>query len=493
DGIQNLSEVDDDDDLDNELINDDEQEDEQHDHGSEGSSATMIKKKYFQKQDGMFKKACDKLTQLIWDAIHSQNSATELDILIDRLSNNRWWETKTDHFNRTVLHYAIECNNVSMVRVLLAVGVNPNIKEGCGVTPLHLAVLGKTTEMCKVLVDSLAVIHGLSFSSIPSPHEMATAMDLNDIVSVFDEKLREQGTLEDLLTQLSSKAADHTDEGELDQRVDNENPDEYSYERSQFCGFPTAVVGDQGTCKNNRSVKQKDQSAFGWMAEIPGDLHAKGHLCEATFKAQEKGGFHHLISKVLKRPKLTTEAFRGKKFQEQNLAHIKEAVRDGSIAYGMAGVQMFKTSSYFPSGDSLKMCLRKHGSHNAILLENFKIFLKECSDDANFRYHAEMFTLFGPLLQLFNDATRFGQGLARETVWVMLLPIFAQLQFRNYWTEALVHVVNFTAVWPLAFREMVKNNSTVNLSGKDGTDIDLDEFVETYIVRPLKQYASGKC
>ncbi|KAK3696834.1 hypothetical protein QZH41_011722 [Actinostola sp. cb2023] len=167
DGIQNLSEVDDDDDLDNELINDDEQEDEQHDHGSEGSSATMIKKKYFQKQDGMFKKACDKLTQLIWDAIHSQNSATELDILIDRLSNNRWWETKTDHFNRTVLHYAIECNNVSMVRVLLAVGVNPNIKEGCGVTPLHLAVLGKTTEMCKVLVDSLAVIHGLSFSSIP--------------------------------------------------------------------------------------------------------------------------------------------------------------------------------------------------------------------------------------------------------------------------------------------------------------------------------------
>lgn len=154
---------------------------------------------------------------------------------------------------------------------------------------------------------------------------------------------------------------------------------------------------------------------------------------------------------------------------------------------------MFKTSCYFPSKELPQKCLQKHGNHNEVLLRCFKTFLKACSaEDENFKYHSEMFTIFGPLLQLYNDATRFGQGLARETVWVMLLPIFAQLQFRNYWTEAIVHVVNFTAVWPLAFREMMKNNSSVNLSGQVGTDIDLDEFVETYIVRPLKQYASGK-
>ena len=30
----------------------------------------------------------------------------------------------------------------------------------------------------------------------------------------------------------------------------------------------------------------------------------------------------------------------------------------------------------------------------------------------------------------------------------------------------------------LAFQEMIKNNSSVNVSGQDGKDIDLDEFVD---------------
>jgi hypothetical protein len=95
------------------------------------------------------------------------------------------------------------------------------------------------------------------------------------------------------------------------------------------------------------------------------------------------------------------------------------------------------------------------------------------------------------LLELFITAGKEGDGLLRETSWVLLLPIFVQLDFRNYWTEAFVHVVNFTSLWPLAFRCMVKKNSTVNLSGKRGHNLDMDEFVESYVVRPLKTYSTG--
>ena len=56
----------------------------------------------------------------------------------------------------------------------------------------------------------------------------------------------------------------------------------------------------------------------------------------------------------MKRKKLTPETFRGKKFQEQNLAHIKEAVRDGSIAYGLAAVHAYQRSKYFPSKEQLR-------------------------------------------------------------------------------------------------------------------------------------------
>jgi len=46
--------------------------------------------------------------------------------------------------------------------------------------------------MCKILVDGFALIDGLSFSSLPSPYEMAKALDLKDIVTLFDVTLREQ-------------------------------------------------------------------------------------------------------------------------------------------------------------------------------------------------------------------------------------------------------------------------------------------------------------
>ena len=194
----------------------------------------------------------------------------------------------------------------------------------------------------------------------------------------------------------------------------------------------------------------------------------------------------------MQRPKLNEEAFKKKTFQEQNLQHIKEAVRYGSCAHGLAAVQEFHVSGKFPSDDDLKKSLRICGNHNNILLEKFKDWLKQCGEcDESHKYHHQLFTLFGPLQELLICAVKEGDGDLRETAWILLLPVFAQLEFRNYWTESFVHVVNFTSLWPLAFRRMVKQNSSVDLSGKRGHNIALDECVETYVVRPMKTYASG--
>ena len=176
----------------------------------------------------------------------------------------------------------------------------------------------------------------------------------------------------------------------------------------------------------------------------------------------------------MKRPKLTKEAFKKRKFQDQNLNRIKEGVRDGSQSYGMAAVKEFQASHFFPSDEELRKALQKFGSHNEILLERFKKWLDESAKiDESHQYHQQLFTLFGPLLELFVTAGKEGDGKLREIVWVLLLPIFTQLGFRNYRTEAFVHVVN--------------------LKGKSGHNVDLDEYVETYIVRPLKTYLTGMC
>ena len=179
----------------------------------------------------------------------------------------------------------------------------------------------------------------------------------------------------------------------------------FVFMRSQCKEFPTAVVGDVGTCKNNRSLRNKDWSRYGWSTEVPGDMHTKGYLCEAAFKAQGVGGFHKMVNSVMNRPKLTKEAFKKHKFQDNNLNRIKESVRDGSNAYGMAAVQEFLKSSEFPTISEMSKDLRKFGNHNQILLQHFKKWLKKSAEcNPRHEYHQQLFTLFGPLLELFITA-----------------------------------------------------------------------------------------
>lgn len=40
---------------------------------------------------------------------------------------------------------------------------------------------------------------------------------------------------------------------------------EYEYKRFDDKGYLTAVVGNVGTCKVNRSVRHRNSTAYGWM------------------------------------------------------------------------------------------------------------------------------------------------------------------------------------------------------------------------------------
>ena len=159
------------------------------------------------------------------------------------------------------------------------------------------------------------------------------------------------------------------------------------FDRSVNVQCPTAIVGDQGTCTILRSAKNRSQEAFKWVAEVPGDLHTKGYLCEAAYKAQKSGVFLYVVNKVMKRPKVIDEAFRARKFQQQNLQRIQEAVRDGAMAIGLAAVQNFKISEDFPSKEDF-------------LLKSFKQWLSKCAEqDQSFAYTMQVIDLFAPLLE----------------------------------------------------------------------------------------------
>jgi ankyrin repeat protein len=468
------------------------------DQSSESDSDELIACSKQPEADDEFKGFFNKLAAAVQD-ITSSSDESLLDGLIQEISTLRKkLECTLDQYGRTVLHEAVEKRNHALANILISSGINPNSKEGCGATPLCIAVLNTDATLCELLLNNFAEYTGGMFGNFPSPLDMAVAMNCSDIVDLFNKHSRSIDSSVVIAMQSGNTDSPTADQSEI-MAHDTEHslstsdvPRPFVYERSTCKEFPTAVVGDVGTCKNNRSVKNRDSSTYGWSTEVPGDMHAKGYLCEAAFKAMGVGGFHKVVNDVMKRPKLTKETFKKRKFQEQNLNRIKESVRDGSRAYGMAAVAEFHKSVDFPNSEDLLKSLHNFGDHNRILLRNFKNWLSESAESsAKHKYNQQLFTLFGPLLEMFITAGKNGDGQLREIVWVILLPIFAQLGFRNYWTEAFVHVVNFTALWPLAFREMFKNNSTVNVSGKAGHNVDLDEYVETYIVRPLKTYATG--
>ena len=217
----------------------------------------------------------------------------------------------------------------------------------------------------------------------------------------------------------------------------------------------------------------------------------EGYIYEVCKKAMGPGGFMCVAQQVMQRNKVTDDAFGEKKFQQQNLNRIDEAVRDVAMAYGLAAVQEFKASAHFHSDVDVDAHHKENGNHQDLLLRSFKEWIKVQSSRLLFRYHSQLITLFGPLRDLYLPSVKFGDGVGGEAVWMVMLPLFAQLQKRNYWTEAFVHVINIIAAWPLATRKILQNNCSVSVKGRDGHNIALDEWVETCLVQPLKNYASG--
>ena len=83
------------------------------------------------------------------------------------------------------------------------------------------------------------------------------------------------------------------------------------------------------------------------------------------------GRFMCVAHTVMNRNRVTDDTFGDKKFQQQNLNRIDEAVRDVSVAYGLAAVQEFKASTHFPSDESLAVLYKIHRNHQN-LLDAFK-------------------------------------------------------------------------------------------------------------------------
>ena len=60
------------------------------------------------------------------------------------------WAHVRDHHGRTVLHAAVENGHMSLVKTLVSTGVDVNVKERCGASPLTLETLTLSTPVASL-------------------------------------------------------------------------------------------------------------------------------------------------------------------------------------------------------------------------------------------------------------------------------------------------------------------------------------------------------
>ena len=78
-------------------------------------------------------------------------------------------------------------------------------------------------------------------------------------------------------------------------------------------------------------------------------------------------GFHCILVEIMKRKRLNKDVFKKKKFDDNNLVRVREAIADKCRAYGIAAALEFISSDTFPSSD-----LDKTESVEQLLLTKFR-------------------------------------------------------------------------------------------------------------------------
>ena len=202
------------------------------------STTLATEKQRFEVEDKAFWDVYATLSQKQLNA----NATNSEESYIQTINNeiNRTSALAKDRLQRSLLHVAIERNHNTFAKFLGDLGVNVNCREGCGMTPLNIAVLQSNTALCKFLVDSGAQHSGPLFTSIPSPLVMAKAMHLDNIQSLFEEDSALSDE-ENLLIQEMDRT--------FHKSLSNLNADqEKETKPDRTCsGFITPVVGDVGT------------------------------------------------------------------------------------------------------------------------------------------------------------------------------------------------------------------------------------------------------
>ncbi|XP_078608074.1 uncharacterized protein LOC144880015 [Branchiostoma floridae x Branchiostoma japonicum] len=129
----------------------------QQDNGDEGPASSRhlgsLRRRWKEEDEKMRKVVSDMQDRLA--TANRAGNVADLEQFSRYVSDSKdSWSEIRDHLGRSIVHAVVEGGNVDLLKYLLTAGVNADSKEGCGATPLCLAVLRHDNAMIKCLLET---------------------------------------------------------------------------------------------------------------------------------------------------------------------------------------------------------------------------------------------------------------------------------------------------------------------------------------------------
>jgi len=403
--------------------------------------------------------------------------------LTERLKLQRQsWLAARDQFLRNVLHLAALDGNFNLVRCLVYSGGPINDKDGIGQTPLTLALHKGHKALSEWLIENGATIEDEDFPDTIPPLEIVETKHELHLKETIVAKLRRNAEIGEYFAQFYTT----TERPEVN-LVEDMETNSVNFARSLNIN-----VGDQKNTVNIIGCVNRCPDVYSCHTPGGGDFHNRGYLNESIARIAGHGGFWHVTEHIMKRPTVNQTSFE-KKFKDNNYNNNEEALLDYDDGLSIAMIKEFQKSIFFPSKEELAQCYKKTKSHNEVLLKGFKEWVASTKrEDEQFAYQIQVTEELVPITRWYKESVRNGNGISIEGVWMLCPEIYAQVGKTNYRDESFTQNVNALSKWPIAYRRMYHQNRTVNLNGTEGKQLAGDEWVEGYLVSPVKRYAAAQ-
>ena len=120
------------------------------------------------------------------ERVNSAITEQDLQVLALYLKKHRSrWESKWDRYGRTIIHAVVEDKSSKLLKCLITAGCNIDEMEGCGATPLTLAVCNNEKNIVELLCSNDALVEKRFYFAIPDPITIAEQLGYDDIHEVL--------------------------------------------------------------------------------------------------------------------------------------------------------------------------------------------------------------------------------------------------------------------------------------------------------------------